>query len=212
MMNWKRPDAAGSFRRDPLVFSRLASGGKTTVLITLFEALKSEGRLTMIISFSSTSGFVRHSNETEEQAIIRQIVLQVIDQSVFSTSELGELKCDERVLEEYLDKPTRFSATDEVDFVLLIDGLNAVGDPLSVAASKMLQRLFLRKNRYLVFSTHFPSYPSTEEDYTSSDKIKLVYSSSFPGIRVVQMPQCMDLSELRKMDGCSALTSHEATI
>ena len=52
MMNWGN-EAAGSFSRDPLVFSRLARGGKKTILTTLFEALKSEGRLTMIISFNS---------------------------------------------------------------------------------------------------------------------------------------------------------------
>lgn len=36
--------------------------------------------------------------------------------------------------------------------------------------------------------------------------------SSSTDMKVVRMPQCNDLSELRKMEGCSALTGHEATI
>ena len=44
----KQPDEAGSVRRDPLVFSRLARGGKTTVLAALFVALKEKGYLVMI--------------------------------------------------------------------------------------------------------------------------------------------------------------------
>lgn len=54
----KQPDEAGSIRRDPLVFSRLARGGKTTVLMRLFDALKEKGYMVMTVSFNGASGFV----------------------------------------------------------------------------------------------------------------------------------------------------------
>jgi hypothetical protein len=95
---------------------------------------------------------------------------------------------------------------------MLIDELNLLGAPLPSTASKMLQRLFLRKNRYLVFTTHIPFTLSTEEALSPVDKKSVMSVSSSTDMKVVRMPQCNDLSELRRMEGCSALTGHEATI
>lgn len=203
----EEPNEAGAFRRDPLVFSRLARGGKTTVLTTLFDALQKNGYLVMIISFNGASGFIRQGQESAEEAIMRQIVRQLINQT--NADELLHLQCSEQVFDKFLDQQTRYGSSLPVPFILLIDELNVLGAPLLPSASKFLQRLFLRKNRYLVFSTHIPLNLSTEE---LTDKNSMMSLSSSTDIKVVRMPQSNDLSELRKMEGCTALTGHEATI
>jgi hypothetical protein len=208
----KQPDEAGSIRRDPLVFSRLARGGKTTVLMTLFDALKENGYVVMIVSFNGASGFIRQPHERAEEAIMRQIVSQLIDRSAFTEDELQHLQCSEKVFDTFLDQQTRYGSSSQVPLIMLIDELNILGAPLSSTASKLLQRLFLRKNRYLVFSTHIPFTLSTEEELSPVDKKSIISVSSSTDMKVVQMPECNDLSELRKMESCTALTGHEATI
>jgi len=207
----KQPDEAGSIRRDPLVFSSLSRGGKTTVLIKLFGALKDKGYFVMIVSFNSVSGFSRKSHESAEEAIMRQILRQLVDPTAFSADELERLECNEQVFNTFLDQQTRYGSASEVPMIMLIDELNLLGAPLSSTASKLLQRLFLRKNRYLVFTTHFPFTLSTEEDPVDKKNAMPILSST-PDIIVVRMPQSNDLSELRKMEECSGLTGHEATI
>ena len=179
----RQPDEAGSMRRDPLVFSRLARGGKTTVLTRLFDKLKEKGYSVMIVSFNGASGFIRQSHETAEIAIMRQIVRQLIDPTAFSEDELQGLECDERVLNTFLDQQTHFDTPSQISFIILIDELNLLGAPLSPAASTLLQRLFLRKNRYLVFSTHIPFTLSAD------GALCPITVSSTTDLKVVRMPQ-----------------------
>ena len=209
----KQPDEAGSFRRDPLVFSRLARGGKTTVLTALFNALKTNGYRVMIISFNGTSGFSRQLGESAEEAIMRQILKQLIDQneSAFTGDELQNLACTEQVLSDFLDAQTGYGSSSQVPMILLIDELNQLGAP-SPSASKFLQRIFLRKNRYLIFSTHIPFVLSTEDSLSPDNKKSLMSVSSSTDMKIVRMPHCNDLAELRKMEGCGGINGHQATI
>ena len=78
-----QPDEAGYFRQDPLVFSCLARGGKTTVPTSLFDELKAKNYLVMIVSFNVGFGTIRQSHESAE-AIMRQIVCQLIDKATFT--------------------------------------------------------------------------------------------------------------------------------
>lgn len=206
----KEPDEAGFCRREPLMFSCLARGGKTTVLTTLFDELKAKGYLVMLVSFKGMSGFDHQPHDT--QAILRHIIRQLIDRSAVSNDELLDVHCSEDVFDAYLDQQTRYQSSSSVPFVMLFDELNVVGAPLSPTASKMLQRLFLRKNRYLVFSTHVPFSLSANETFGQVNMKSVVSWSSFIDVRVVKMPHCTDMSELRKMEQREALTGHEATI
>lgn len=208
----KQPDEAGSIRRDPLVFSRLARGGKTTVLTTLFDELKQRGFLVMIVSFNGASGFIRQYHESAEEAMMRQIVRQLIDPTALTEEELQGLVCNEEIFSAFLDQQTNYGSSSQIPFLVLIDDLNILGAPLPSPASKLLQRLFLRKNRYLVFTTHIPFTLSAEEVLSPADKKSVMFVSSSTDMKVVRMPQCNDLSELRKMGGCTAITGHEATI
>eukprot|EP01040_Poterioochromonas_malhamensis_P014682 gene14682-16298_t len=209
----KQPDKAGFIRRDPLVFSCLSRGGKTTVLRELFDKLKKEKKyFAMIVSFNGACGFIRKPAERPEDSILRHIVSQLIDQTAVTQDELLHFQYNEEVFERYLDEQTGYGTSSVVPFIMLIDELNVLGAPLSSLASKLLQRLFLRKNRYLVFTTHVPFSLSNEETVSPIEKKRVMSHSSSCGMKVVRMPQCNDLTELRLMQGCEGLTGHEATI
>ncbi len=209
----KQPDKAGFIRRDPLVFSCLSRGGKTTVLRELFDKLKKKKKYsTMIVSFNVACGFIRKPAERPEDSLLRHIVSQLIDQTAVTEDELLHFQYSEELFERYLDEQTGYGTSSAVPFIMLIDELNVLGAPLSSLASKLLQRLFLRKNRYLVFTTHVPFNLSNEEAVSPIDKKRVMSGSSSCDMKVVRMPQCNDLAELRLMQGCEGLTGHEATI
>jgi hypothetical protein len=62
----------------PLVYARLSRGGKTTFLKLLFHALKDRYRLVPIL-ISLGDGFMRGVNETQLDALIRQVSNQLTD-------------------------------------------------------------------------------------------------------------------------------------
>jgi ABC-type molybdenum transport system ATPase subunit/photorepair protein PhrA len=84
-------------------------------------------------------------------------------------------------------------------FVLLIDELNELANPLDAEAGSFLRELFLdKKNRYLVFTTHVPMDldPSAHHFMTGSNR------NSIRGVKSVSLPVSTDLTTLRKMPGC----------
>ena len=186
------PDS-GAYRKKPIVLSRLSRGGKTTGLQKLFDRLHGaqlgDDRIrAMIISFNPSSYFLRRDGETQRQAILRVIAQQLVECSKY---EVRRLVVDEPELDRYIgDKP----------FLLLVDEINVLSEsqPLDLDTSAMLQRLFLRKNRHLVMTTHVP----LSLDRKNQMNIRGHYS--------VPLPTSADIDELRAMSSeCNALTPLE---
>ena len=71
--------AVGTYLKPPIFISRMACGGKTTVLLALFDRLKATGMNAMFISFNGLSNFIRQEGESEEEALYRVIVAQLVD-------------------------------------------------------------------------------------------------------------------------------------
>lgn len=190
----------------PLVFSRFARGGKTTALCLLFDRLKKNNLNPIFISFNGSTGFKRREGETDCQAILRSIALQLID--------LGErnplnITCDEKELNAYLTKSLK-------PVVLIIDELNVLSVPVTADAGRMLRELFLDKeNRYLVFSTHVPLDVDVRTDETPPTNTNVLMASPNvpPSPRLVHlatMPSCFDLTTLRAMSpACADLNPAE---
>jgi hypothetical protein len=190
-------------RVPPLVFSRLARGGKTTTLCYLFDELKK--RLTngdfyytpIMISFNGSSNFRLRDGETQKAAILRLIALQLID---IGHHNPLDIECDEAELNKYL-------SNNEEKVVLLIDELNALGCPLDVDAGLMLRQLFLdKKDRYLVFTTHVPMIVDSQLSSVLGTNLPI----SDRGCCVVSLPTCMTERVLQSMSpACSGLTRAE---
>lgn len=84
--------------------------------MALFDALKEKGYLVMIVSFNGASGFIRQPHERAEEAIMRQIVRQLIDRNAFTE----HLQCTEKVFDAFLDQQTRYGSS-QVPLIMLID-------------------------------------------------------------------------------------------
>jgi len=184
----------------PLIISRLARGGKTTALMALFDELKSSGEfLPIIISFNISANFYRIGDENNEQSILRVIATQ------FFKSE-----------DKYIDKAKLLAYIDEAGksfrggVVLLIDELNALSRPLDRAGARFLIAEFLdRPKRYLVFTSHVLMVldcNSITISNSSLERTQPVLNIIARTYRIVHMPQCFDLDELRKMPRCTTLT------
>ena len=135
----------GTYRKSPLGISRLGRGGKSTVLRKLFNALKKSDMKVNPVYISFNGNFKFQDGESQAQAILRLIASQLINTGG-STSV--DLVCDEEYLEKYIRESER-------PFILLIDELNCLGNPLQTDAAILLRKMFLDPaDRYLVFSTH----------------------------------------------------------
>ena len=196
----------GARRIKPVVMSRMSRGGKTTVLLNLFERLKDlDTYLPIFISFNSNTQFRHRADETHEHAILRRIAVQ------FMTTQTDDfnINIDSKVLLEYI-------AEQSVDkkVVLIIDELNRLSTNIDEAAANLLRSEFLdMKNRYLVISTHVPL--DLEATHNSATVIGKRSSSEYPasdrGTYVVHMPVSTNLADLRQMSpDCRALTPFEA--
>jgi hypothetical protein len=193
----KLTDEAGCYRVPPLVLSRIARGGKTTALCLLFDALKIievDGVKVnvMIISFNGSTSFNNLSGETQTNAIIRNIVRQLIEPN---DDHQRVIRCTPQVLDEYIGTSP---------FVLLIDELNALSDVLDEEAGSFLRRLFLdKKNRYLVFTTHVPM----NLDPNKSSNAALFMAGSGRGVKSLYLPVSTNLQSLRLMPGCESINA-----
>lgn len=182
----------GGYRVPPLVISRLARGGKTTALCLLFDALKAVKDMqvnVMMISFNAngSSPFKILDTETQTEGLIRNIASQLVDPAVDPT----KIKCTAKDLDEYIgDSP----------FVILIDELNAMANPVDEDAGRFLRSLFLDKeNRYLVFTTHVPMDLDPKASHFMESGTK---PASPRGVRSISLPTSNDLTSLRLMPGC----------
>jgi hypothetical protein len=202
-------DQDGSTRVEPLVFSRLARGGKTTALRTLFDELKVRGHdgngadarmeiesdavHPILITFNGSSDFRRLKGETASEAILRLIAYQLLG------GTRGDVICDRKQLDAHLGNAR---------VVLMIDELNALGT-LDMEAADLLRDMFLdRLNRYLVFSTHVPINLNNPD---ASLFIGSRSSRSTRGCKVVPLPVTTDIVALRGMhDDCTGMTPGEA--
>jgi len=182
---------SATHRVRPLVFSRLARGGKTTALFLLFDKLKEANLNPIFISFNGSTQFQRRVGETDCQAILRSIALQLVD--------LGDrnplnITCDQKKLEAYLTESSK-------PVVLIIDELNALQVPVDAEAGRMLRSLFLdKKDRFLVFSTHVPlDVETTASETHRADLLIASLAASPRGVILAPMPSCFDLPTLRAM-------------
>lgn len=152
----EEPDGCGFFRRNPLVLARLSRGGKTTVLTTLFNELKKQGYLVIIISFNGQSGFVPpRFDDHPEEIILRHIVTQFIDYTAFTKHDLETFECSEETFDAYLTQQSNYGSSSQQRVVPLIDELNVLGVPLPWRLLKCCKSCSCKKNRYLIFSNRF---------------------------------------------------------
>jgi hypothetical protein len=190
--------SSGDNRVPPLVFSRLARGGKSTFLRLLFDALNRDGRYApIIVTFNGY--FVRRHGESACNAFLRLIASQLL--TLPNGFDPLNIVCDANYLFDYISANSSGKAV-----VLLIDELNALGTPLDVEFSALLKGRFLDSvRRYLVFSTHVP----LELDIMSNTNIP----PSPRGFLSVPLPISFDLYELQNMSSeCHALTPVEVAI
>ena len=197
-------DDGGGYRVPPLIFSRLARGGKSTWAAKLFDLLKGLGYTPIIISFNG--GFMRREGEAPKAALLRMVALEFLDRGAVSNP--AAVECDEAALLQHIDSTAEASASKGT--VLIVDELNKLQDgPLDVDTSNLLKKEFLdKKGRYLVFTSHVP--------INVEDKLSLAMTSERGSLRnceIAHVPTSMDLSLLRAMDPCcAALTRAEAAL
>ena len=122
----------------------MARGGKTTVLLALFDRLKADSKNAMFISFNASSNFKRLVDESEEEAFYRVMAAQLVAFNGYN----GRVFPDWETLDSYIgDSP----------FVLLVDEINVLSFPVSAVLATILKKYFLDKaDRYLVISSHLP--------------------------------------------------------
>ena len=178
---------------------RFARGGKTVSLSKIFDKLKEVPDVhPILISFNGNgpNSFKRRKGETQAQAILRLIAMQLGD---YTPGQRRNLVVDRKALDQHLGE----------NVVLLIDELNSLGAPLDGDAAEILREMFLdRSGRFLVFSSHFPV--SIETDTVQASVIASA-PASLRGVLNVNMSLASTLAELRGMSvDCEALTEENA--
>ena len=192
-------------RKPPLCLSRLARGGKTTILMTLFDRLKMsnddpEGFTYMPVYINFNGEFERFVGESDKEAILRLIAMQLIDTEGLRSDQ--RIVCDENELKAFINSSIKATGR---RFVLLIDELNKLSYPPDAAAAKLLRTAFLDpKNRYLVFSTHLP---------VNVDPVNFIGGTSGRGIKCVDMPESFNLDAIQAIAPCfNAVTQTEIAL
>lgn len=181
-------------RCSPVVYPRLARGGKSTFLQLLFDSLKSDDRYApILISFSGS--FMPREGESACNAITRSIACQLID---VASEEDSHVVCDSKALLQHIEDSSGGKAV-----ILLIDELNQLGVPLDPQASRFLKDNFLdHANRALGFTSHL----WMDVDYLSK-------GATLRTQKIVPLPVCKDMKLLRAMGSrFSSLTRMEAAL
>jgi hypothetical protein len=195
--------ASGGTRVPPLVFARLARGGKSTFLACLFDELKKAGMAPILISFNGM--FKRRMGESQLSALARQLSEQFMPPLPEGAEPLNY---DPREVVAHIN-----DTCDGRKVILLIDELNALaGGPLDADSACFLKEEFLDKaGRYLVFTSHAPLDIDTT---CPEDAMSRYWTSPMSprGFLTVHQPLSVDLALLRQMPGCAALTSAEVAI
>ena len=206
------------YRVPPLIVSRLARGGKTTFLMSLFNRLQlSEKYLPIIISFNTSSNFEPVFGQNDEETLIRVIAAQFVE--IGPHDDASKIVCTKEALLDYIETATAAGGYEGV--VLLIDELNALRRPLDSKGAKFLREHFLdSEKRYLVYTTHVlmdvegvcvaDSLGKNSHSGTSSSAAVVMTNnkkSSNRSYKTVHMPQSFDLELLRTMPSCGAVSA-----
>ena len=193
---------ATSVRVAPTVLSRCMRGGKTTVLMHVFDKLKSESKSPIFISFNGDSLIMPLLNESCLETMLRAIAVALLKKKPQDRGEAERVLCRKTVLQEYLK--------DKKDVVLIVDEMNVLLKPSQsddgyAKVGAFLREQFLdRPGRYLIFSTHVPTSLGLSH-------LLGVGSGSSRTAEVVEMPRSDDMQALRSMhEECQALTPCEA--
>ena len=187
----------GGYRKKVIMTSRLARGGKSTILERLRESLKENGFRPILITLNGAAKFKRRQEESESDSILRLIALQLIDHS---EEELIHFACDRQALDDYIGVQP---------MVLLIDELNNLSVPVEADAAALLRDMFLdRKNRHLIFSTHLKDVADTINNEGASPR----------EAHYITMPESSNVTELQRMESndgrisCRGLTPFQAVL
>eukprot|EP01033_Poteriospumella_lacustris_P006919 gene6919-4985_t len=197
----------GIFRVSPLVIARLYRGGKTTVLKALFERLKEENYLPIIVSLNGV--FTVRSGETPLSALIRQIALQFVE--VSPGEDATNFVCSHEDLCAYL---SQLSELHTKPIVLLVDELNRLGAPLDREVAGFLKKYFLdTAGRYLVFSSHVLMAVDAGEPALNAFMESAASPPSDRFVHTISLPFCLETNKLRKMGAAyGGLTALEVTL
>jgi hypothetical protein len=204
MVNLKCPRQSTTFDLlAPSALIRFARGGKTMTLAKVFSTLKLQSLYHPIfISFNGSghSNFARMSGETQKDAILRLIAVQLGE---YDEHQAKNVKVDVDILDKYLGD----------NVVLLIDELNLLAPCIEPDAATLLRELFLdRRNRYLVFTSHYTL--ELDEAKLASCYMGSTTNGSNRGIISFSMSLASStnaLSELRSMSTfCEGLTESRA--
>ena len=182
----------GIFRKSPLFITRLSRGGKTTLLMKIFDALKLLKLNPLIITFNGKSKFLLSNGESQSEAILRLIASQLLGDDILFQLSHSRIVCDEEALDKYIGcKP----------FVLLVDELNSLAYPIDLEAGNLLKRMFIdKRNRYFVSTSHIPFPPDLSGYIEGSTR----------EIKRIHLPISNDLKSLRKISPkCESLTGAE---
>lgn len=212
----RESDMSGTLRKPPLVISRMARGGKTTLLQGIFDALKRDGDsyYPMIISFNESSGFQRLQNETSLHALLRLISSQLLTSPPSSASAsasslsspssppISSMEMIQHINEEIQRKQGRF--------ILLIDEINRLGLPLDVTASDFLKKHFLDPlNFYLVVTSHVLFDIDTQIPTLTT----VLSGGSYREYKTVPLPLSFDLNQYHLMSPiCTDITPAEISL
>ncbi|CAE7755824.1 unnamed protein product, partial [Symbiodinium necroappetens] len=113
----QRTDAT-SVRVPPTELSRCMRGGKTTVLVHVFDQLKRESKNPIFISFNGDSLIRQLENESCLETMLRAIAVALRKNKPQDSGEAARVVCRQDVLQEYL--------RDKKDVVLIVDELNVL--------------------------------------------------------------------------------------
>ncbi|CAE7284835.1 unnamed protein product [Symbiodinium sp. CCMP2456] len=193
---------ATSVRVPPAVLSRCMRGGKTTVLMHVFDELKEKSKNPIFISFNGDSLIRQLENESCLETMLRAIAVALLTTKPAKRDETARILCRQNVLEEYLK--------DKKDVVLIVDELNVLlkpdkSDDGYAEVGAFLREQFLDPSgRYLIFSTHVPTGIGLSHLLGKG-------SGSTRTAETIEMPRSHDMPSLRSMgEQCEALTPCEA--
>ena len=89
------------YRVPPLIISRLARGGKTTFLMSLFSRLQLSAKyLPILISFNGTSKFVPVIGQNDEATLLRVIAAKFVE--IGPHEDVNNIVCSKEALLDYI--------------------------------------------------------------------------------------------------------------
>eukprot|EP01062_Namystynia_karyoxenos_P028646 TRINITY_DN21678_c0_g1_i6.p1 TRINITY_DN21678_c0_g1~~TRINITY_DN21678_c0_g1_i6.p1 ORF type:complete len:652 (+),score=213.19 TRINITY_DN21678_c0_g1_i6:61-1956(+) len=213
----KNTSETGGYRVPPLMLSRCARGGKTTMLCRLFEEIKKKGWFPIFVSFNGdgAEAITKLARETDyKETLLRGIAWNMMDES--ARGKVGgkqSFQCPETSIDDAIKGKDK-------RVVLLVDEMNALIDPDKTDHAKeetqeigdFLRKKFLDpKGRYLCFTSHMPvgAHASAVIGYGTSARRTL--SASMPQVTIKTKMDDEGLMQLKNMhEKVKNLTGGEA--